>query len=292
MKKSAAFILLLFILGSCHNYKKDTIQLKAEQDSITTEAAKKDSAILEFLNGFNQIQANLDSIKTVEKLVTVQTNRGRELNSDQKTKILDDIALLNQLLQKNKELASSLQQKLNNANFKINQLEAVVTEMKQMVGNLEKQMQEKDDEIKKLNDVVKSLNINIYSLNQKIENISNENQKKTETIASQTTQLNKAYFTFGTTKELEKNGVIEKSGGFLGLGKTPVLRKDFNREYFKEIDIRQFYSLPLMVKSAKIISVHPAGSFHVTGQKTADTLFVDDKAEFWKVTKYLVIITN
>jgi hypothetical protein len=48
-----------------------------------------------------------------------------------------------------------------------------------------------------------------------------------------------------------------------------------------------------MVKKAEIISVHPAGSFHISGGKrTADTLYIDNKAEFWKASKYLVILTN
>jgi hypothetical protein len=292
MKKLIISAFAIVLLAGCHNYKKDTIQLQAVKDSLTTQNAIKDSSILEFLNGFNQIQTNLDSIKTIEKLVTVQANRGRELNVNQKNQILEDIALLNQLLQKNKDLAALLQKKLNSANFKIGQLDAMMSELKQMVSNLENQLQERDAEINKLNDVVKNLNININSLNQKIETITSESQKKTETIASQTSQLNKAFFAYGTTKELEDNGVVEKSGGILGMGRTPVIRKDFNHNYFKEIDIREFYSLPLMVKKAKVISIHPAGTFHITGKKTADTLFVDDKSEFWKVSKYLVIITD
>jgi hypothetical protein len=292
MKKLIIPVLLMFLLAGCHNYKNDAIQLQVAIDSIANEAAVKDSSILEFLNDFNEIQANLDSIKIQEKLVTVQTNRGRELNVKQKKQILEDITLLNQLIQKNKELTASLQKKLNNTSFKIGQLEGVVSEFKLMVDNLEKQVQEKDGEITMLNNDVKKLNINIGSLNQQIEKIASESRQKSETIASQTSQLNKAFFAYGTTKELKDNGVIEKTGGVLGLGRTPTVRKDFNRDYFKEIDIRDFYSLPLMVKRAKVVSVHPVGSYHITGQKTSDTLFVDDKAEFWKVSKYLVIITD
>jgi hypothetical protein len=292
MKKLILPVFVMFLLVGCHNYKNDTIRLQAVKDSITNEAIVKDSSILEFLNDFNEIQANLDSIKIQEKLVTVQTDRGRELNVNQKKQILEDITLLNQLIQKNKGLIASLQNKLNNANFKIGKLEAMISEFELMVSNLEKQVQEKDAEIMKLNESVKKLNVNIGALNQQIEKMASESRQKSETIASQTSQLNKAFFAYGTTKELKDNGVIEKTGGVLGLGRTPTVRKDFNRDYFKEIDIRDFYSLPLMVKRAKVVSVHPVGSYHITGQKTSDTLFVDDKAEFWKVSKYLVIITD
>lgn len=292
MKKLTVVVLVLVLFGGCHNYKKDAIQLQASRDSLLNVSASKESSILEYLNDFNEIQANLDTIKKLEKMVTVQTDRGRELNAGQKQQILEDIELLNDLVQKNKALIANLQKKLSGSNSKISELESVVNEFKLMVDNLEEQVRVKDGEILQLNDEVKNLTENVNSLNQKIDNLSMEGRQKSETIASQTNQLNKAYYTFGTLKELKDNGVVEKNGGVLGLGRTPAIRKDFNKDYFTEIDIRKFNYLPLMVKKAKIISVHPAGSFHVTGLKTSDTLFVDNNAEFWKASKYLVVITD
>jgi chromosome segregation ATPase len=262
------------------------------KDSLISVNSNKDSSILEFLSDFNEIQASLDTIKKLEKLVTVQTDRGSELNGNQKQQILEDIALLNNMIQKNKEMIANLQRKLNNSNSKIGELESVVSELKLMVSNLEEQIRAKDNEIIRLNDEVNKLTSNVRTLNEKIDNLSMESRQKSETISTQTTQLNKAYFTYGTLKELKDNGVIEKSGGVLGLGKTPAIRKDFNKEYFTEIDIRKFNNLPLMVKKARVVSVHPVGSFHISGVKTSDTLFVDDKAEFWKASKYLVVITD
>ena len=200
--------------------------------------------------------------------------------------------MLNDLLQKNKNLAASLQKKLNDANFQIGKLNSMVAEFQQMVADLEKKIEEKDAEIASLTEQIKKLNIDISSLNEKIENVEAENRLKTETIENQTTELNKAYFAYGTTKEMKDNGIIEKSGGFLGIGRTPEIKKDFNRDYFTQIDIRNFNYLPLMVKKANVISVHPAGSYHISGENSADTLFIDNKTEFWKVSKYLVVLTN
>lgn len=292
MKNIIITVLALSMLVGCHNYKKDAQQLKISGDSLKIEAAFKDSSIIEFLNDFNEIQANLDSIKKFEKLVTIESNLGSELNSKQKKKILEDISLLNELLQKNKVLTVALQKKLNNANFKAGKLDAMVSEFKLMVSNLEMQVQEKDVEIMSLNDKVSKLNVDISSLNQKIGEIETESLQKSETIKSQTAQLNKAFFAFGSIKEFKEKGVIEKSGGLLGIGRTPALKKDFNRDYFTEIDIREFDILPLMVKKAKVVSVHPASSYHISGEKRADTLFIDDQVEFWKASKYLVIITD
>lgn len=292
MRKVVLFILILAGLASCHNYKKDAQNLTITRDSLEREAAFKDSSIVGLLSDFSEIQQNLNEIKELEKLVTVQSNAKGELSSNQKQAILEDIMLLNGLLQKNKELVASLQKRLNSSNAKISQLEGTMKQLQVMVNNLESELSQKNEVIVGLTTQVEKLNIDISSLKEKIVYVENESRQKTETIESQTVQLNKAFFAFGSTKELRDFGIIEKSGGVLGMGKTPLIRKDFNRDYFTEVDIRKVDFIPLMVKKAKLVSVHPEGTFHITGTKSADTLFIDNKAEFWKASKYLVIVTD
>lgn len=292
MKKLIVFCLGLLFLVSCQNYKQDAEKLMNVRDSLTHEAEVKDSSIVEFLNDFNEILVTLDSIKSVEKLVTVQSARGREMNYRQKKMILEDVELLNQLIQKNKEQIANLQKKLNNANYKIGNLKSTIDELERMVSNLEKQVQVKDTEIVELAKEVEKLTRNITVLNEKITVIETESAVKTSTIQKQTIELNKAYYAYGTAKELMENGVVERTGGVIGIGKSTSIKEDFNREYFTKVDIRKFEFIPLMVKKAEIVSVHTVGSFHISGEKTADTLFVTNKAEFWKASKYLVIITK
>lgn len=292
MKRVLVFCLGLLVLASCHNYKKDAERLSMVRDSLQNEAAFKDSSIVEFLKDFNEIQATLDSIKVVEELVTLKSAQRSEMNYSQKQQILEDIALLNELIQKNKEQTAALQKKLNSANYKIGKLNDMIAEMETMVAGLEKQIEQKDAEILALNVQVKKLTSDISSLNVKISEIETENQEKTNTIELQTMELNKAYYAYGSLKELKESGVIERSGGVLGIGRTSLIKEDFNREYFTEVDIRKFDHIPLMVKKAEVVSVHPAGSFHISGEETADTLFIDNKEEFWSASKYLVIVTK
>jgi len=292
MKKLFVLVLGIVALSACHNYKKDAQQLSISRDSLQQETALRDASIAGFLNDFSEIQANLDSIKKIEKLVTVQSNSNRELNANQKQMILEDINLLNDLLQRNKQLTASLQKKLKDANFKIGDLEETINGLELLVKNMEAQANEQDIQIAELTQDVKKLNVDISQLNQKIKVVETESQQKTQTIETQTVALNKAYYAFGTMKELKENGIIEKSGGVIGMGKTPVIKKDFNRDYFTEIDIRNFEHLRLMAKKAKLITVHPEGSYHFTGKKLSDTLFIDNSSEFWKASKYLVVLTD
>lgn len=292
MKWFIVFCMALFIFSSCNNYKKEAQQLQIQRDSIATEAAIKDSSIVEYLNDFNEILATLDSIKTVEKMVTVKSARGKEMNYRQKQIILEDIALLNQLVQQNKEQIINLQKKLNRANYSIGNLNSTIEELELMVSNLEKQVDDKDVEIIALAKEVAKLTKNITVLNEKITVIETESAAKTSTINKQTLELNQAFYAYGSLKELREGSVVERSGGLAGIGRSTTMKEDFNREYFTEVDIRKFDFIPLNVKKAEVVSVHTAGSFHISGDKTADTLFIDNKAEFWKASKFLVIVTK
>ena len=292
MKRLLVVTLGLFMLASCHNYKKDAERLTMERDSLNVQAAMKDSSIVDYLSDFNEIMTRLDSIKSIEKLVTVKKTDQREMSYSQKQKILEDIDLLNDLLQKNKDQVNALQKKLNSSNYKVGKLNATIKELELMVGNLQKQLEEKDTEIARLNMDVQNLTNDIHQLNDRIAVMEDESQQKSNTIDMQVSEMNRAYYVVGSSKELKESGVIDRSGGFLGLGRTSTIREDFNKDVFTGVDKRELEYLPLNVKKAEVVSVHPAGSFHISGEKTADTLFIDNQAEFWSVSKYLVVIAQ
>ncbi|PIF05787.1 MAG: hypothetical protein CSA36_05155 [Draconibacterium sp.] len=295
MKNLAIFGLMILLLASCHNYKKDAQQLAHVRDSIQREATVKDSTILSYLSDFNEIQANLDSIKTLEELVTVQSETNRELTNTQKERILEDIVMINELLQKNKALTASLQKKLKNSNYKVGKLETTIKQLQQMVNNLEAQARDKNNEILALNDQVQQLNINVKDLTSRIHSMDSVRVKQVEFIEKQKDNidvLNQAFYVFGTKKELKDKNVIDRNGGILGIGRTSTIPKNFNHDYFTSVDIRDFSYLRLMSKKATLVSVHPADSYHISGDKSADTLFIDNPSQFWKASRYLVIVTK
>jgi chromosome segregation ATPase len=285
------FVLSVMVFVSCGQHKKEIARMQAKQDSISQLGVQKDNTILEYIGAMNEIQSNLDSIKTIEKIVSVQTAPGTELKAEAKKRIVEDIAQINSLLQKNKELVNSLQAKLRNSNLKI-------VELEKMIENLNKQVGDKDAEIAVLKQELENLHLNVAGLNQKIETITKESEQaikeKNEVIDTKTTELNTAFYGFGAKKELEAKGVIEKEGGVLGMGKTLKLKKDFNREFFMKIDIRQFNQLPLNTKKAKLVTYHPEGSYHfvTTDKKTVESLVIDKPEEFWKASKYLLVVVE
>ncbi len=70
------------------------------------------------------------------------------------------------------------------------------------------------------------------------------------------------------------------------------LKKDFNRVEFMKVDLREFSQLPLNTKKARLVTFHPAESYHLTGEKTVENLVIDKPQEFWKASKYLLIVVE
>ena len=290
--KYAILILLVLGLASCHNYKKDAERLQTKVDSLQTLTVKKDSTIDVFLNDFSEIQSNLDSIKKMEALLNVPGQSERVLNANQKEKILSDIATINGLLKDNKEMIANLKRRLNNSNLKTGKLQSMINEMEQTTKNLEESVKQKDARIEQLSTKVQMQNENINQLNEQITQMEEHTALQMDSLRLQEAELNKAYYTVGTVNELKDKGIVEKEGGILGIGSTPVVREDFARDNFTQVDIRDFDYLPLNAKKADVISVHPVDSYHISGDNRADTLFVDNHEKFWSASKYLVVVTK
>jgi hypothetical protein len=116
-------------------------------------------------------------------------------------------------------------------------------------------------------------------------------EKKDEKIITQTNELNKAFFTSGTFKELKERGLVTKEGGFIGLGKKESLQKNFSDSSFKEINITEIKTFSVTSKEAKLITDHPAGSYEfVRGtDNKIKALEIKDPKQFWKISKYAIV---
>ena len=280
--RSAVIYLAIISLISCDNsdsLEKDPrfVHLDSSNKKLLTENFSKDSALLSFLTGFNEIQENLDQIREKQKIIKVNSTDA-ELQQNQKDQIIEEIKSINDLLDKNKKQIGFVQSKLKNANLKISSLE-------KMIERLSGQVAEKDAEIVSLKEELGRVNNELKGLMAEYSNRVIESDEKTN-------QLNTAYYAFGNSKELRDHGVITKEGGFIGIGKTEKLMKDFNKTYFTKIDISDTREIPLACKKAKLITSHASGSYQLTGTGKIEKLVISNPEEFWSASKYLVILVE
>ncbi len=110
MKKLALALLIIPFLISCNHQKVK--QLEARNDSLVQQADLKDESINEFLQGFIEIQDNLDSIKSKEMIISDRTEGKTELKKKAKDQINDDINTIYLLLNDTQEKLAEIRKKL------------------------------------------------------------------------------------------------------------------------------------------------------------------------------------
>lgn len=283
MKKIMWFIAGTAMLFACNTQQKEIDGLNAKSDSLAAVNIQQGESIMSFVASFNEIQETLDSIKQMEKIISLNAGKpGTEIEQDAKDKINQDIYAIHAMLRRNREMVVNLKTRLKKSDGKVDELE-------KMINFMTRQIEEKDGEIVQLKDQLTQMNIKVEELSGKVDNLASESQAKSQVIDEKTIALNTAYYAIGTKKELIDNKVITREGGFIGIGKSTSLAKDFNTDYFTKVDIRNLKFIALNVKKASVVTTHPAGSFNITGVKRADTLYISDFNKFWSASKYLVI---
>ena len=98
--------------------------------------------------------------------------------------------------------------------------------------------------------------------------------------------MNTAYYIIGTVKELKEKNIIKREG-FLGTAKD--VNNNIDKSLMTKVDITTIKSIPINKKKATVISTHPVSSYKIEGEKSADRLVILNQAEFWSLSKVLVI---
>jgi phage shock protein A len=291
MKQLLFGVLFFSFLISC-NSGGDVERLKAERDSLLRLTNEKDNAINDFMQSFNEIESNLETIKQKENIISLKTSGDIELDQAAKDKINDDIFAIYELMKKNKDELNALKSRLRKANIKSSEFEKMITRMTEQLKAKDEEINTLKNDLARLNIDIENLNMRIAELNTQMDTLITSNQEKEEILKMQEQKLNTAYFVFGTKKELKQNQIITSEGGFIGIGKMQKLMDDFNKDYFQTIDIRTTTSIPLMAKKARLVTSHPANSYYFAGEDQIDSLVIKNPEKFWSVSKYLVIMVN
>ncbi len=286
MKKYLLVLLAAATFAGCENHKAELAQASRQNDSLMAVVNSKDAVVNDFLTSFNEIQDNLLAITQKENIVASDASAGAEVNRPTKERIKDQITAINGLMDKNKQAIADLSRKLKNSGAKSAKLE-------KMLATLNEQMEQKDKDLAELNTKIEGLNIQVATLNTNVTDLTNQNTTRQQTIEAQTKAIHTAYYTVGTSKQLRDEQVVDKNGGLLGIGKTPVLKPNFNTEVFKTVDITETSTIPVNSKEAKLVTSHPADSYKLQMENDkVSNIIITNPDKFWKASKYLVVQTN
>jgi vacuolar-type H+-ATPase subunit I/STV1 len=290
--KKLLFVLVLPVMmlaTSCNQKNEEIAMLKAKNDSLISIGFVKDSTVIDFVNAFNDIQSNLDSIKMKEKVISKAVDGNSEIKTRSKDQINSDINLIYKMQQDNRNMVASLRSKLKKSGV-------YSVELEKMVETLSKQIEEKDvqiaqlkEDLAKVNIQVTDLTTKVVDLNANVDNLSTQNTERQAVIDAKTAELNTAYYVVGTTSYLTDKKIITKEGGFIGLGKSKELATEMNKSNFTKVDITNFKGVSIMKDKMTILTSHPKTSYRLTGKNLSDSLIITNAKEFWSLSKVLVM---
>ncbi len=292
MKRIALIIPLAVVLFSCSQaeLEEKVATLQQENQELQQLAQTKDHSLAEFVESFTEIEQNLAEIR--ERELNIDLNNGDvRASEDVRERVTEDIKVINQLMLENKQTVEALNQKINQVSGKNSKLRKALESAKE---ELVAQIEERDTQIAELKGELETMNFTVQELNSKVDTLQLANVHQEETIEQQTGQLHTAYYATGSTKELLAENVLAKDGGFLGLGKSQMLKDDFSAEKFNKIDITATTTIPIKGTSAELVTNHPTDSYVIEGdgEKSVDRLVIIDPDRFWNSSKYLVVVTN
>jgi len=281
MKTRLLILIGLLALTACNNNKDQITKLqdKVNQDSVLlVQSVQKDSTIASYTDAMNRIQQKLDSIKMREKMLS--TGNPSE-NGSKGTSIATDINSLDALLITYEKQINSLAARLKKSERKDANMEKIISDLSQQLTGKEAEITAVQTRLSLTSDSVKTITA-------RFNDSLNVIQKQRSDIFNMIVENNAVYYVVGTNKQLEKGGVIDKTGGFIGLGKTKEINPNIDNSMFVKADKTTLSAIPLNGKFKALITQHGGGTFRVSGKGKNDTLLILDPV-FWNDTKYAVI---
>jgi len=288
--KRIYYIFFLAMIFSCNSNNETISENKIIIDSLQSELNSKDKELnsLEFdkLNNdsivnqyalyIQRIKNNINEINNQESIINNAKSKEEFYKADT-TNIINAIKIMSEKLIENESMISELNNAVKLEKNKNSQFATRVTEL--------------STEVAKSNREIYFLREELYSLNSSFEAIFNKYNEQNKKISFLNNKLNEIAYVIGTKSELLDNGVLTKSGGLIGLGKSRKLNSDFNTNYFTFSTKQDLKSIVLGYESVKLMTPHPSESYKISKNtnELIDSLLIFNVENFWKNSKFLVL---
>ena len=273
--------LAALVLTGCKDGKTTAGIGAAQNDSLNSIIAQKDSELNDLMGTINEIEDGLNQINEAENRVTLLKNGE---GASKKQKLTEDVQFIATRMKQNRELIAKLQKQVSNSSIQSEQLKKTIANLTKQLEEKEKQLQALREELDKKDIHIAELDETINNLNTKSNRLTSESNRKTEVINAQDKQINTAWYVFGTKKELRNQHIMED-------GK--VMTGNFNKNYFTKVDIRDLSEIKLYSKSAKLLTTHPSSSYNLVRDANKQYILrITNPQIFWSTSKYLVVLVK
>lgn len=228
-----------------------------------------------------EIQQSLDQISSLESIVTIS---GSE-TPDQRQKIKDQIAQIQQTLADRRTRLDELERKLAQSNLNNASMQKTITGLRAQIEKQTAEIDRLNSELGAAKETIAKQGTQIDSLNTTVSTVSSERDQAQKENIELGNELNLCFVGVGSKKELKDHKIIET--GFLR--KTKLMKGDFDQSFFHQKDKRTLTSIPLHSQKAKVLTNQPADSYTISDVNGQKVLTITNPDRFWSMTNYLVV---
>ncbi len=196
---------------------------------------------------------------------------------------LDRIAALRSGIEANKTRIVQLESSLKKCGVKTAGLERLIAGLKRTVAD-------KEIEVAQLTSQVDSLHTTVNGLNQTVAEREDTLHTRDSQLEDRRHELATVYYVVGKKDELKKQGVIQSSGGVLGLGKTVLPAANPDPTVFTPLDTDASTTIRIPSKTARVISAQPLSSYEIvpSGENESE-LRILKPLEFRKIKQVVIL---
>lgn len=283
------------VLSSCN--KKDEEKIAAQSQTIQNmeqEMARRDSTYNGLISMLNHAEEQVAEIARRENLVVSTSNESKK-SEDQ---MIAELRLIDGLVKESNQSIQNLKAQLKKSNIemgafknRIDKLSDMLDEQRKAITTLKAEVEEKEKELQVF--AVKYDSIKIETVNQK--QLITEKDKEIEILVGNNDNLNKVHYAIGPYKQLREQGLVDKEGGFLWIGRTVDLKASAEEGKFMEADMREFSELKIEADKFELVTEHPKDSYTIVDDEVEEGvkyLKVTNPQKFWELSNYLVVTTK
>ncbi|MCL1974521.1 MAG: hypothetical protein FWG54_06885 [Bacteroidetes bacterium] len=293
MKHTSLFCIIGFLLlvsTGCVEQTGKYKRLQAQLDSIQVATTAKDAELDEAFATLNEIEQGLKSIRETENLLKLQSVQGGEISASVREQMKSDIQYIAATMAAYKAQITKLEQdkKYQSAQFQ-KRLQSITAELEsktRLIEDLSRQLDEKDRLLVIKTEQIISMDQSIAMLKNDLIQLEQSNVQQLNKISELDRQMYSGYYIIGNKSELIAAQVLSKGGLF----RAAKVSYQAEKSAFRQIDIRRIFDIPLEAKKAKVLSIHPTGTYSLDSDDNGLlTLHIVNPNSFWEQTKYAVI---
>ncbi|NCB19378.1 MAG: hypothetical protein EOM61_07155 [Bacteroidia bacterium] len=286
----SVILVTLFTLVSCVESSQKYKDLQSRLDSLSVVKDSTSAQLEDVFATLNEVENGLRSIREAENIIALQSQNNGELTVTTREQMKQDVAAIGEAIAAYKAQVAKLRNdnRIQSAQFR-KRLDAMTAELEQksvLIVDLQKQLEEKDTQLRIKSQQIATLDQTVSNLRGDVASLSQEKELHKETIATQDQLINTAFYIAGSKDELINAKVLSKGGLF----RSARISYEAEQSAFVKIDIRKVNEINLNAAKAKILSIHPTGTYTMeTDANGMQVLKISSPQSFWEQTKYLVI---